>query len=99
MIFRPDCPGLSQCEAADGPRSQMETDMTDIKPKTKRAQLLKLVNRKSGASIDAIQRKLEWQPHTIRAEISRLRKLGLAVTCNPSPKGPVYRVHEPEQNL
>lgn len=71
--------------------------MTDIKPQTKRAQLLKLVNRKSGASIDAIGRKLEWQPHTIRAEISRLRKLGLAVTCTPSPKGPVYRARAPEQ--
>ena len=70
--------------------------MTDIKPQTKRAQLLKLVNRKSGASIDAIQRKLEWQPHTIRAEISRLRKPGVAITCTTSPKGPAYRAHAPE---
>lgn len=71
--------------------------MTNTKPQTKRAQLLKLVNRKSGASIDAIQRKLKWQPHTIRAEISRLRKQGLAVTCAPSPRGPVYRAHVPER--
>ncbi len=71
--------------------------MTDIKPQTKRAQLLKFVNRKSGASIDAIQRKLEWQPQTIRAEISRLRKRGLVVTCASSPKGPVYRAHAPER--
>ena len=71
--------------------------MTDIKPQTKRAQLLKFVNRKSGASIDAIQRKLEWLPQTIRAEISRLRKRGLVVTCASSPKGPVYRAHAPER--
>ncbi len=71
--------------------------MTNIKPKTKRAQLLKLVDRKSGATIAAIQSKLNWQPHTIRAEISRLRKLGLAITCTPSPRGPVYRAHTPEQ--
>ncbi len=71
--------------------------MTDNRPQTKRAQLLKLVNRKSGVSIDAIQRKLEWQPHTIRAEISRLRKQGLVVTCAPSKKGPVYRAHVPER--
>lgn len=71
--------------------------MTDIKPQTKRAQLLKLVSRKSGASVDAIHKKLNWQPHTIRAEISHLRKLGLAVTCTPSAKGPVYRAHVPEQ--
>lgn len=71
--------------------------MTDIKPHTKRAQLRKLVSRKSGASIDMMQSKLEWQPHTIRAEISRLRKQGLVVTCAPSPKGPVYRAHVAEQ--
>lgn len=71
--------------------------MTDIKPQTKRAQLLKLVNRKSGASIDAIQSKFEWQHHTIRAEISRLRKQGLVVTCVPSLRGSVYRSHAPEQ--
>ncbi|MCP5073900.1 MAG: DUF3489 domain-containing protein [Rhodobacteraceae bacterium] len=71
--------------------------MTDIKPQTKRAQLRKLVNRKSGASIDALQSKLNWQPHTIRAEISRLRKQGLIVTSAPSPKGPVYRAHTPER--
>jgi predicted ArsR family transcriptional regulator len=74
-----------------------ETAMTNTKPSTKRAQLMRLVSRKSGASIEAIQRKLEWQPHTIRAEISRLRKQGLVVTCVSSPKGPVYRAQVPEQ--
>ena len=59
--------------------------MTTINPNSKRAQLTKLVTRKSGASIKAIQSKLNWQPHTIRAEISRLRKGGLVVTCTPSP--------------
>ncbi len=72
--------------------------MTDIKPQTKRAQLRKLAIRKSGASIKAIQSRLNWQPHTIRAEISRLRKQGLVVICTPSPKGPVYRAQMPEQS-
>ena len=71
--------------------------MTDIKPQTKRAQLRKLVARKSGASVDAIQNQLNWQAHTVRAEISRLRKLGLIVICEPSPRGPVYRAQMPEQ--
>ena len=70
---------------------KLETNMADANPKTKRAQLVTLVNRKSGASIETIQVKLAWQPHTIRAEISRLRKRGLVVTCTPSPKGSVYR--------
>lgn len=74
-----------------------ETDMTIPKPQSKRAQLASLLKRKSGASIGAIQTKLNWQPHTIRAEISRLRKQGLAVTCTSSPKGPVYRAQMSEQ--
>lgn len=71
--------------------------MINTNPQTKRALLTKLIKRKSGASIGAIQNKLNWQPHTIRAEISRLRKQGLVVTCAPSTKGAVYRACEPEQ--
>lgn len=99
LSFSPDLSGLSQCKTADGPQSQPETDMTDIKPQTKRAQLRKLVKRKSGASIEAIQNQLKWQPHTIRAEISRLRKQGLFITCASSPKGTVYQAKSPEQTL
>ena len=71
--------------------------MTNKSPQTKRTQLLKLVSRKSGVSISTIQNKFNWQPHTVRAEISRLRKQGLVVTCASSPKGPVYRAHASER--
>ena len=74
-----------------------EPEMSNPNPLSKRAQLTKMIRRKSGASIKAMQNKLDWQPHTIRAEISRLRKQGLDVTCVSSPKGPVYRVSVPEQ--
>lgn len=65
-------------------------------PTSKRAQLMKLISRKSGASVEQLQAKLTWQPHTIRAEISRLRKTGLVVTCSPSASGPVYQVQAVE---
>ncbi len=71
--------------------------MTNPKPQTKRAQLIALISRKSGASMRTIEAKLNWQPHTIRAELSRLRKTGLAVTCEAGAKGPVYRAHHQEQ--
>lgn len=61
------------------------------KPTSKRAQLIKLVSRKSGANISTLSGKLDWQPHTVRAEISRLRKTGLTIGCRPSPNGPVYQ--------
>ena len=66
-------------------------------PGTKKAQLVQMLNRSSGARIGTIENKLGWQPHTIRAEISRLRKQGYPVTCASSAKGPVYRAHAPEQ--
>lgn len=68
-----------------------------FRPEIKKAQLIQMLNRSSGVRIGAIETKLGWQPHTIRAEISRLRKRGCLVTCASSPKGPVYRAHAPEQ--
>ncbi len=65
------------------------------KSETKRAILTTLVSRKSGASIALIQKQLGWQPHTIRAEISRLRKSGLVVTCTTNAGGSVYKARQP----
>lgn len=64
------------------------------KAETKRAKLTALLNRKSGASIDTLQKQLNWQPHTIRAEISRLRQSGLIVTCNATSNGSVYKAQQ-----
>ena len=66
-----------------------ETDMS--KPHSKRAQLTKMVSRRSGATIATLQLHLSWQPNTIRAEISRLRTTGLVVTCTAGAKGSVYK--------
>ncbi|MEM6408881.1 MAG: DUF3489 domain-containing protein, partial [Pseudomonadota bacterium] len=43
---------------------------------TRRDQLIRLLGRKSGASIAQIQKAFGWQPHTVRAAISTLRKSG-----------------------
>lgn len=63
------------------------------KPKTKRTKLTTLISRNSGATIGFLQQQLEWQPHTIRAEISRLRKSGLVDTCNLISGCSVYKAH------
>ena len=68
-----------------------------LRPGTKKAQLIQMLGRSSGARIGTVETKLGWQPPTIRAEISRLRKKGYLVTCASSPKGPVYRARTPEQ--
>ena len=44
--------------------------------KTKKAQVLALLKRKSGATIAQIAKATGWQAHTIRAAITRLRQQG-----------------------
>ncbi|SMX25927.1 hypothetical protein BOA8489_04072 [Boseongicola aestuarii] len=65
--------------------------MSNTKPQSKRAQLAKMIKRKSGATVETLQDHLGWQPHTIRAEISRLRRTGLVVTCTAAARGSVYK--------
>jgi len=56
------------------------------------AQLRKLLARRSGATIPEIQQSFEWQPHTVRAAISKLRKAGDVVDRTQTSKGSVYRI-------
>ena len=58
---------------------------------TRQLQLTRLLNRKSGASITQIQKAFGWQPHTVRAAISALRKEGTLVDRTDTDKGAVYR--------
>ncbi|WP_435704445.1 DUF3489 domain-containing protein [Yoonia sp.] len=61
---------------------------------TKKAQLIKLLGRKSGADIVALSDILGWQLHTTRAAMSGLRKAGYEVIRKePSDGGPArYRI-------
>ena len=46
------------------------------KPRTKKAQLIRMLSRKTGADVATISKKLGWLPHTTRAALSGLRKSG-----------------------
>ena len=48
----------------------------------KKDQLIALLSRKGGACISAISERLGWQPHTVRAAISGLRKQGLDIATS-----------------
>lgn len=45
-------------------------------PKTKTAQLIKLLSSKTGKDLASLSAALGWQPHSTRAALSRLRKAG-----------------------
>jgi hypothetical protein len=47
---------------------------------TKRAQLIRMLERAEGASVAEIGHRLGWLPHTVRAAMTGLRKAGREVT-------------------
>ena len=62
---------------------------------TKQAQLIVMLRRAKGATIDEVVEALEWQPHTVRGAIAgaRKKKLGLTVVSEKSgPRGRIYRI-------
>ena len=63
-----------------------------IAGKSKKAQLEGLLARPRGATMVQIEKNLGWQPHTIRAAISRLRKDGAEVSLDRSGRTPSYRI-------
>lgn len=68
-----------------------ETTQTPAVPKIE--QVLKLIRRKQGATVLAIEKATNWQPHTIRAALSGLRKKGATISRDRNAKGEtLYRL-------
>lgn len=62
---------------------------------TKSAILLKLLSRKGGADVPALQAATGWQPHSVRATLSGLRKAGYTIDrASPAKVGTpsIYRI-------
>jgi hypothetical protein len=62
---------------------------------TKQAQLIAMLRRAKGATIDEVVEALEWQPHTMRGAIAGAlkKKLSLNVTSEKEEKrGRVYKL-------
>lgn len=52
------------------------TSATTAKPLSKSAAVIKLLTRARGATVAEIQAATDWQPHSVRAYLSGLRKTG-----------------------
>ena len=73
----------------------MPTSRTTPPRETKAAILRKLLARKNGADLAALQMATGWQPHSVRAGLSGLRKAGYIIDRTDAAKpdnGPVYRI-------
>ncbi len=60
---------------------------------TKTETVRKMLARKSGASAIQLQAATGWQPHTVRAALSRFRKAGETIARENNAKGiAIYRI-------
>ena len=66
------------------------------KTSSRSTELRKRLRRKSGATIGELQEAFGWQPHSVRAAISGLRKAGDTVERFEAPRGSAYRIVRPE---
>lgn len=55
--------------------------------KTKKDQFVDLLRAKAGSDVKALSDALGWQPHTVRAALTGLRKAGIAVEKVPARGG------------
>ena len=81
--------GKPQMEASDAPKP------VAIRPGTKQAQIIALLQRPEGASIAEIVEATSWQAHTARGAISGAlkKKLGLNInSTKEEDRGSVYRI-------
>ena len=65
---------------------------TTKKPLTKSANVIALLKRTKGASLDEICGVTKWQPHSARAFMTGLRKKGFTIVRNTDDAGcSIYR--------
>jgi hypothetical protein len=70
-------------------------DSRAAKDGSKKAEVIELMSRKSGAALDEIMKLTGWQAHTVRGFVSGtlIKKMGLAVESHRSEeKGRFYRI-------
>ena len=63
---------------------------------SKQAEVIALLRRPEGATVDEVRAATGWQPHTVRGVFSGAlkKKLGLAIVAAKEERGRVYRIAE-----
>jgi predicted ArsR family transcriptional regulator len=68
-------------------RKRPRSDQTEKSTaKSKKDQLIGLLSKPSGARVSVLGERLGWQPHTVRAALSGLRKQGFEIATSKSAK-------------
>jgi hypothetical protein len=80
-------------QESPAPRPRAQTGKT--REGTKQAQLIAMLKRPEGATIDQIVAAIGWRPHTVRGALAGAlkKRLGLTVTSEKiEGRGRVYRI-------
>ena len=70
---------------------------SDAKRPSKQDEVIAMLRRPEGATVDEVARATGWQRHTVRGVFSGTlkKKLGLTLASTKEERGRVYRVDEP----
>jgi Protein of unknown function (DUF3489) len=82
----------SAIEALPDPEPQ-----SDAKRSSKQSEVIAMLQRPEGATVDEVVTATGWQRHTVRGVFSGTlkKKLGLTLTSAKEERGRVYRISEP----
>ena len=72
---------------------------SDAKPASKQGEVIAMLRRPEGATLDEVASAMGWQRHTVRGLFSGTlkKKLGLTLASAQEERGRVYRIAAPEQ--
>src|SRR5438045_1376851 len=72
---------------------------SDVKRPSKQAEVLAMLRRPEGATVDEVASAMSWQRYTVRGLFSGTlkKKLGLTLVSAQEERGRVYRIAAPEQ--
>ena len=86
--------GSLEVSAAEPEEPSPESTVHAGGTKTKRAQLIELLERPEGATIGEMGDQLGWLPHTVRAALTGLRHAGREVNRDKNAEGrSIYRLN------
>ena len=70
---------------------------SDAKPPSKQGEVIAMLRRPEGATVDEVASAMGWQRHTVRGLFSGTlkKKLGLTLASAQEERGRVYRITEP----
>lgn len=77
-------------------KTKLKKAPSAAKPASKRDQLAALLVRDEGATIVEMQQATGWLPHTVRAALTGLKKLGYAIDSDKADGVRTYRAVSPK---